>query len=581
MLKRSKTIIATILGLGLALGTGCGNKDEEGAESGKVVDKGAGKTDKGVDKAGDTDKAPPKLAVAQVAAGLGASCALMNNGTVRCWGRNDLGERGTAKSDDDAATAVEVPGVKDATDIWFDGDSGASGDAVCVRRKDGGITCWGSTEIKPHKDDTSDEKWVETPENIPHLAGIKDLALGGGTWYAILPDGTVTGWGSPAFNSFGNGDTTPFDKPMTPIPGITGATKIAAGMNHACALLADGTVTCWGYVTPNQAPTKIEGLAGVVSIGSGTDGSETCAITKDKAMHCWGEAQKVELVEAVKNVKMITGDSHLCALTEDGTVFCYGNNDRGQLGIGEHGSSKYEWLAVKGLTNATHISAGSKTTCAATKDGGAMCWGFNQRGQLGDGTLIDRDVPTPVAGISADKLAATVDGSDKVPEPTASMDWSDLPAKCTKPDGLAGKSPKLKGDMNVVSAYAHSEWEGKTISVDLANYQMDPKNSWDPPRGNQFKLNLQFGKVDVKTKDATKVDRGDYVFGLENDRKVATSVGDKQGGYVMMALSLEGVSPGTVKITHLDENWICGELDLKAESSEFKGAYAARFVKAE
>jgi alpha-tubulin suppressor-like RCC1 family protein len=580
MFTAMKPIMAILAGVALSLAIGCGKGDEGDKESSKGADKGSAK-EKGGDKAkgGDKEKAAPKLAVSQMAAGLGATCALMNNGTVRCWGRNDLGERGIAPDDTDAATPVEVAGIKDVTKLWFDGDSGASGDAVCVQHKDGKVTCWGSQAIKPQKTEDSNEKWAAKPEDIPHLTGIKDLALGGGTWYAILPDGTVTGWGSPAFNSFGNGDTSSFTKPMTPIPGVTGATELAVGMNHACALLGDGTVTCWGYVTPKQNPTKIE-IADVTHIGSGTGGDETCAIKKDKTMHCWGEQQKPKLAEGVTNAKQITGDQHLCALTEAGTVFCYGQNNRGQLGIGETGSSKYSWNQVKGLSDATHISAGSLTTCAALKDGSAKCWGYNQRGQLGDGTLIDRNVPTPVVAITAEKLEAPVDGSDKVPEPTAKMDWSDLPKQCTKPE-IAGKSPKLKGDMTVVSAYARSEWEGKNVSVDLGNFEMDPKSSWDKPRGKQFKLSMTFGKVDVKKKEATKVDKGDYIFSYEEDRKVATSVGDKQGSFTMMALSLEGVSPGTVKITHMDENWICGELDLKAEKSEFKGTYAARFPKKE
>lgn len=515
----------------------------------------------------------------QVAAGLSASCALMDDGGVRCWGRNNLGERGSPADDIDAATPVAVPGVTKATDIWMGGDTGASGDMTCVRLEGGGITCWGAKRLKPQKDENSKEKWAETPEAIPALAGIKDLALGGGTQYAILPDGSVVGWGSPAFNAFGTGDTSSSDKPLTKIPDIADAKALAAGQNHACALLADSTVKCWGYVTPKQAPKAIEGLSDVTAIASGSGGSDTCAIKTDKTVHCWGASQKPKQVEGLTDVKMVRGRTHMCALVGAGEVHCWGSNDRGQLGYGEVSSSQYKPKKVTGITNAVHIDAGNQTSCAALADGGVKCWGYNQRGQLGDGTLIDRPAPVDVAGITQKKLGEASDGADKAQQSDVEMDWAGLPEKCTKPASLAAKHEKLKGDFKVVSAYATSSGEGKTISVDLANFKMDPNKSWDPPRGNQFKLNLRFGKVDLKKKEAKKVDPGDYVLGLKEERKVATSASHKSGGGIMASLSLDGVSPGTTSITHLDDTWICGEMDVKTKNASFKGPYAARFIK--
>ncbi|MGB1015285.1 MAG: RCC1 domain-containing protein [Nannocystaceae bacterium] len=536
------------------------------------------------DSSSQTDKPAqeadsPTLKAIQVAAGLSASCALMDDGSARCWGRNNLGELGIAASDIDAATPVAIPGVTKAKDIWMGGDTGASGDMVCVRLEDGGITCWGSKRLKPKKDKDSKEKWAETPEALPALAGIKDLALGGGTQYAILPDGSVVGWGSPAFNAFGDGDSSSSDRPLTKIPGVAGATALAAGQNHACALLGDSTVTCWGYVTPKQAPKAIEGLTDVTAIASGSGGSDTCAIKKDGTVHCWSGSQKPKAVEGLSDVKMVRGRTHMCALTGDGSVHCWGSNGRGQIGTGEAGSSEYKPKKVKGLTNAVHIDAGAQTSCAALADGGVQCWGYNQRGQLGDGTLIDRPAPVAVAGVTEKKLPEASDGAEKAQESDVEMDWAGLPKKCKKPDVLEATHPKLKGDFNVLSAYATSSGEGKTVSVDLANFKMDPKKSWDPPRGNQFKLNLRFGKVDIKKKEAKKVDPGSYVLGLKEERKVATSATHKSGGGVMASLSLDGVSPGTTTITHLDDTWICGEMEVKTKNASFKGPYAARLVK--
>ena len=85
--------------------------------------------------------------------------------------------------------------------------------------------------------------------------------------------------------------------------------------------------------------------------------------------------------------------------------------------------------------------------------------------------------------------------------------------------------------------------------------------------------------LNSEKKDAKKVDRGDYVFSFDEERKVAASVLNKISGTTLVKLSLEGVSPGSVSITYLDNDWICGALKLKSQTSEFNGPYAARFVK--
>ncbi|MBV1859213.1 MAG: hypothetical protein KUG77_12435, partial [Nannocystaceae bacterium] len=505
-----------------------------------------------------------------------AACALMSNGTARCWGRNNLGEQGVEPSDTDAATPVAVPGVTDATDIWMGGDSGSSGDMVCVRTKTGAISCWGSPTNKPK---TDGKKWTNTVEELPKLKGAKDLALGGGTQYAALADGSVMAWGSNAFNAIGNGDTARGDKPLTKVPGVANAKALAAGQNHACALLEDGTVTCWGYVTPKQAPKKVEGLSGVVSIGAGVGNSDTCAVTTDKKVHCWGEQMKTREESGLTDVSSMRSRNHKCVMTNLGRVQCWGYNDRGQVGTGELKGNNSKKDPVVDLGKVVHMDVGMNFACAALDDGNVKCWGLNNRGQLGDGTLIDRPKPVTVAGLVADTLQAAKDGSDQAQESDVAMDWSGLPAACTKPSKITAKNKYLQGEFNVASAYASSRGDGKYIDVNLATFKMDPKRLFEGPRGKQFRLNLNFGKVNVESKEVFLVDVGEYVFGFKEARKVASTVQHKSGNNTLMRFSLEGASPGTVSIAHMDDTWICGELKLKTKESSFTGPWAARFVK--
>jgi len=530
----------------------------------------------GADGGGAVANATGSLKATQVAAGHSAACALMSDGTVRCWGRNNRGEHGVAQSDIDAATPVAVPGISDATDIWMGGDSGSSGDMACVRHKAGSFSCWGAVALKPR---TDGKKWAETPEEIPGIKGAKDIALGGGTQYAIMPDGSVMAWGSAAFNAIGDGEASSRDKGLTQVPGVSSAKALAAGQNHACALHEDGTVTCWGYVTPKQNPKKIEGLSGVVAIGAGSGNSDTCAVMGDKTVKCWGESQEPKDEAGLSDVTLVRARNHKCAMSGDGSMRCWGYNDRGQVGTGETTGSNHKKDPVVDLGKAVHMDVGMNFVCAALEDGNAKCWGWNNRGQLGNATLIDAAKPVMVANLTADTLPAASDGSDQAQESDTEMDWSGLPADCTKPETIEAKNKWLQGDFNVASAYATSLSSGKYVNVNLATFRLDPKRPSDGPRGKQFSLDLKFAKANVETKEAFPVDKGEYIFGLKEERKVASTVRHKSGSSMLMKISLDGATPGKVTVDHIDDNWICGQLALTTKESSFTGPWAARFVK--
>ena len=96
------------------------------------------------------------------------------------------------------------------------------------------------------------------------------------------------------------------------------------------------------------------------------------------------------------------GALHACALLGRGEVACWGYNGRGQLGNGAFTVSTEPTPAaiVSGLSGAIAIAAGSDHTCAIVAGGEVRCWGWNASGQLGDGTYTNRPVPVPVSGLS-------------------------------------------------------------------------------------------------------------------------------------------------------------------------------------
>jgi len=195
---------------------------------------------------------------------------------------------------------------------------------------------------------------------------------------ALISDGTVTCWGNNSAGQLGTGSNTASNVPVA----VTGGaltnktvTQITAGAYHTCALISDGTVTCWG-----------NNSAGQLGTGGTTDSNVPVAVTGG--------------VLANKTVTQITaGDSHTCALISDGTVTCWGDNGYGQLGDGGTTDSNVPVAVTGGVLagkTVTHITAGSDHMCALISDGTVTCWGDNWVGQLGNGDNTTSNVPVAV-----------------------------------------------------------------------------------------------------------------------------------------------------------------------------------------
>ncbi len=213
---------------------------------------------------------------------------------------------------------------------------------------------------------------------------------------------------------------------------------IDTGAFHNCALTGGGGVKCWGENSSGQlgdgtipnsppygkpTPVDVIGLtSGVIAIAAG--GSHTCALTIGGGVKCWGDNQYGQLGDGTISssppygkptpvdvigltsgvIAIAAGGSHTCALTIGGGVKCWGRNSSGQLGDGTISNTapygKPMPVDVIGLTSGgTAVSAGWNYTCALTTGGGAKCWGNNEYGQLGKGTIgypLDDNTPAPV-----------------------------------------------------------------------------------------------------------------------------------------------------------------------------------------
>lgn len=215
-------------------------------------------------------------------------------------------------------------------------------------------------------------------------------------------------------------------------PGAGQATLKASHADHACALTNFGGVKCWGYngfgqigdgtTTDRRLPTNVAGLGtGVVAIAAGA--FHTCAVTNVGGVKCWGNNFHGQLGDGTTIyrrtpvnvagltsgvVAITTGDFHTCALTTLGAVRCWGWNQYSQLGDGS-AVNRLVPTQVVGLTSGVAaVGAGSYHSCALTNSGAVRCWGRNQLGQLGDGTTTTRVLPTPVFGLASGVAAISV-----------------------------------------------------------------------------------------------------------------------------------------------------------------------------
>ena len=150
--------------------------------------------------------------------------------------------------------------------------------------------------------------------------------------------------------------------------GLSGATQIAAGAEHTCALVVGGQVRCWGADLSGQ-------------LGSGTSGNSSSPVAVS------GLSGAVRITVGGEE-----SSGHSCALVAGGQVRCWGNNSNGQLGNGFTTSSP-TLVAVSGLSGATQISAGAGHSCGLVAGGQLRCWGDNASLQLG----FSANFPTPVA----------------------------------------------------------------------------------------------------------------------------------------------------------------------------------------
>jgi len=389
--------------------------------------------------AATSDAGPPPIqcvdaacAKALVMNGNWSFCALLDDGTVACWGSNEHGELARASSVQWSAVPERVPGLEDIVRLSH----------TCAVDKDGAAWCWGTgpflqsttsaftTQVSPvklpipaatHVDFSPHDPrrpWLEyaptgcatlegngvacwgtnvngqvrpptlgenataanpvTTVDIPDGAPIQDVFVAAytfqtvsvGATYLLRTDGTLLSWGAnPVIGRVSS--LSPDPRPR-PVP-LTGVTYVDAEGANAC-VVAQGSVYCWGLTDPLLGDVRLNALPRRVPLP--------------------------ELAVSVATSGAPYGSTAFdpqrgCAVGLSGDVYCWGSNTSGQAGDGTREFAVTP-VKVQGLpAPAAIVRTAALSTCALLTNGKVYCWGENGNGELGNGIIFEPSL-TPV-----------------------------------------------------------------------------------------------------------------------------------------------------------------------------------------
>jgi alpha-tubulin suppressor-like RCC1 family protein len=224
---------------------------------------------------------------------------------------------------------------------------------------------------RPERHDVDPDP-VPTPEPTGPAARAVHLSVDGQLGCAIGEDARVRCWGQYmgfVYSSLHDAGASP-----TIVPGLDGATALAVSSDHACAVLADESVWCWGFNTwgqlglPRESPDLSDAFHEV--------------------------PVRIEGLPPARSLAM--GWLHSCALLTDGGVACWGNDGLSEMPVDVASSGALDYsdvpIVAPGVEDTVQLDAHGTSTCARRRDGTVRCWGENAFGE--DGPIDEARVHT-------------------------------------------------------------------------------------------------------------------------------------------------------------------------------------------
>lgn len=375
-----------------------------------------------------------------LALGESHACAVLGNGTLRCWGEASHGELG-----DGISFAIATP------QRVFQGavELAVADDLSCARRADGQVHCWGvlrHCDVDERCERSVAPSLITTPEPSLRLAvasplstrrlcsqGAAGWACRFGEWVALprLPVPLDDVAGGLLGRDGRTWDWAPSNPPERPRPhffALAGQRLTRLSPDGYCGINERQQVLCGqcgmcaarearNILTTLAAPPAALTVSHMISDG-GSHG--VCVVAADGRVSCidldgapWrrAEMQRPLLADVTANLRDVQAVALAddygaglrlvgCFLGRDGVVRCFGNNADGQLGDGSRVSRRLP-ARVIGIPPATAIGVGRDHACALTASGDVYCWGSARRGAVGTGQPVFRETPVAVAAVGS------------------------------------------------------------------------------------------------------------------------------------------------------------------------------------
>ena len=368
------------------------------------------------------DTLPAHDRVVAVAAGESFSMALTRSGRVFAWGSNDHGQLGNGTTRD-SAVAVAVGGLPASERIVAIAAGGVSAYALT---KSGAVYAWGSDGFGDLGDGTTSDS--ATPVRVKGLPA-HDPAIGlppGGT-LAVTRAGHIYFWGVPVQGAGGlaHGRTA---ARVRGLPANDPAIAAADGYDYDLALTRSGRVYAWGFngfgalgtgdfqdtTVARAVPLQSAPMVAIAAVSG-----HSMAIDGHGSVYVWGfvldgsstgDPQQAYttpyrmpgLPVDDPAVGIAAGAYHSVVVTRTGHLYAWGANDRGQLGNGARGSATpVPVLGAGTIGPVMAVSSGNGQNVAVTRAGRVYAWGFNDLGQLGDGSHNNSATAVLVRGLPA------------------------------------------------------------------------------------------------------------------------------------------------------------------------------------
>jgi len=257
-----------------------------------------------------------------------------------------------------------------------------------------------------------------------------DKNLSNTSYFAIMDNGSLMAWGDNGFGQLGLGSSTSITVPTLVNLGVGRTVKrLIVGKTDTCAILDNYLLSCWGRNIDGQLGLGNSSLTNTptnVALGSGrtaldvliNSGSNTvmCVILDDSSLKCSGYNLNGELGDGTSTSRNVLTSVSLgagvlakklysltdtntyvstCVQTSTDDLRCWGRNDFGKLGVGDNLAKSSPTLVNLGSGRSLKsLTTSNNNTCAILDNDTLKCWGLNNVGQLGDGTLVDKNSPT-------------------------------------------------------------------------------------------------------------------------------------------------------------------------------------------